>query len=55
MFLNGFSALTKPDPASREGSVWAYLLAVGSQRLMQGRLKFRVRLGTAQFFRFACL
>src|SRR6266849_461965 len=51
MFLSGFTARIKPDPASPEEAAWAYPWAVGSQRLTRGRLKFRARSGTAQFCR----
>src|SRR6266700_7153832 len=40
--LNDFTALIKPDLASREESVWVSPLAAGSRRLMGGRLRFRV-------------
>jgi hypothetical protein len=36
----------------REESAWAYPLAVGSQKLMRGRLTFRAYQGKALFFRF---
>src|SRR5260370_8820751 len=53
-FSSGFIVRIKPGPASREELVWAYRLAVGSQRRMRGRLRFRARQATAQFFRFDC-